>query len=110
MLKISFFVFVYLIGRQFYQLANQYGRNKLGFAIIGVLFYYLSSMLPFLLFLMLESLGWRFPPSAMPISYIIGIPVGLLSIWLFYILIQKKFEQGNPQNSSDDLLDDSINH
>lgn len=101
-------VIIYFIGKWFYKLAEKHQRNKWLFAILGVVVYYAMTILGAIaILLILVELGndeILDTPDA--VAGLLGIPVGLLSMWGFHVILRKNWE-GNPKNSQSELLDNT---
>lgn len=101
---------IYYLGKQFYELAENYNKNKWGFAILGVVFYYLGTML----FGVLLGVWAGFTnnidvfESSDILLGLMGIPLGLLCAWLFYFLLKKNWSKININYSDNELLDSNL--
>lgn len=97
---------IFFIGKYFYQLAEKYNQNKLLFAILGVVTYYAGGAIAGLI-LGIASVffGFEIDWDNTLLMGIIGLPIGLLSCWLFYYLLEKKWKkkQIKPLESIDDI-------
>lgn len=97
---------IYFLGKQFYQLAEKHGRNEWGFAILGVIAYYVGTFIAgIVLVLGLEVIdpGSIDSQSELGLS-IMALPFGLLSCYLFYKFLERVWTNKSRQ-STDDLLD-----
>lgn len=82
-------VLIYWLGKYFYQLAEKYNQNKWLYAILGIVVYYVSQlMFGFLLGILNELFSWGINFDNFAIN-LLGIPVGLLASYLFYLLLEK---------------------
>lgn len=102
------FVLIYFIGKYFYDLALQYGKNKWLFAILGVVSYYAGTIIfGFSLGIIMELTGNYSILEANDILLsLMGIPVGVLTVWIFYTLLKNSWKKAKP-NESSALLDDT---
>lgn len=85
---------LYFIGKGYYELASENGKNKWLFAIIGIVTYYASTMVSgFLLgfFLELFSPGTIMQMSDLVLS-LICIPFGLLGTWALLQILKKSWK------------------
>ena len=86
--------FIYFLGKKFYQLAETHEQNKWLFAIVGILSYYISGFIfGALLLIVGEFMSSGFIDTLSEgIINIIVIPVGLLSCWGLYYLLERKWK------------------
>ena len=96
-------VFIYFIGRAFYNLAGDYNKNEWGYAILGVASYYGA----FFGSLFLIGAGIGLFADKMIIDErddlmfsLMGIPIGLLSCYLTYRHLSKRWEREERQEMS----------
>ncbi len=88
-------LFLFFIGKYFYNLANQYNKSPLGYAILGIVSYYFGTIL-FMVFL---GLGMEIFNSESidfennKLLSLISIPFGLLSCYLLYIFLKKTWSK-----------------
>lgn len=103
-------IFIYFLGKQFYELAEQFQKNKWLFGILGVLVYYGSMLgLAFITGIIVELSKPGFIDS-IENSFLLDlafIPVGLLCTWLFYKLLKKKWSKIE-EPVDYDILDEGI--
>lgn len=96
---------LYFIGEKFYRLAATFDRNKWGFAILGVVSYYVGTFIfGALLSLALEL--WsdiRIEEIDSMLLGILAIPVGLLSCSGLYKILEKNWERNLEDDP--DILD-----
>ena len=99
---------LYYIGKQYYGLAQQHNKHKWGFAILGVVAYYVGAFLGGLvlglLFVLLDwnidsvpSIGWD----------LMALPIGALVCWGVYSYLKKRWINASPQMEQD-ILDAGI--
>lgn len=102
------FLILFFIGKAFFNLAKKHRRNKWLFAILGVLVGYGMLVIGGLLIVFIVAYMGNdaILDSSDSLIGFMGIPVGILSAWLFYYLLRKNWE-GNPKNRNAELLDSS---
>ena len=106
-------VFIYFIGKAFYDLAEGHSKSKWLFGILGVVSYYagsfISQVLVYIFYIYqgstdgklesdVSSSAWRF----------IGIPVGLFFCWMFYRILKSIWSRDSESTTSDEVLDSSL--
>ncbi len=93
---------ILVIGKKFYELAASYNKSKWGYAIAGALSYYVGAfILGLVLGVVLLILESDFLETANDfVLTLITIPVGILSCYLFYIFLERKWEKENPDKDS----------
>ncbi len=99
---------IYFIGKAFFNLALKHGRNKWLFGVLGVVVYYGMMIIGVFLIGAVAILAENesFIELSDTILGIIGIPIGLLSVWLFHYLLRKSWEK-NPKDQNSELLDEN---
>lgn len=103
-------VLIYYLGKQFYELAELYNKNKWLFAVLGVVIYYSGTLLFGLLLGFWAGFTGNlsvFDTSDLVLG-LMGIPLGLLSAWLFYFLLKKNWSKTKVVYSDDELLDSNF--
>lgn len=100
---------IYFIGKEFYKLANFNGKNKWGYAVLGVFAYYLGT---FVFGIFLAIYLELFSSTSIEemnnlLINLIGLPFGLLSSWITYKLLERNI---NKKRTIEDpnLLDANI--
>lgn len=79
---------IYFVGKYFYELAHEHDRSRWGFAILGVVVYYVSQlMLGTILVSTLVLSGMEMTPGTQLLMNVIAIACGVAGIWLFYFLL-----------------------
>ena len=93
-------IFIYFLGKYFYELAERFEKGKWGFALLGIVVYYGSLMLfGFLAAIVIGLLDPVMLDEIPDVVFgLIGIPVGLLSAWLFYKYLEKKWDDEVTKN------------
>ena len=98
---------IYFIGKAFFKLAKKHGRNKWLFGVLGVVVYYGMAIIGVFLIGVVAILAGN--ESILELSDtalgFAGIPIGLVSVWLFHYLLRKNWE-GSPKNHNSELLDE----
>lgn len=100
---------IYFIGKAFYKLAGQHNRNEWGYAILGVVAYYVSAFIGGIILVIayeLLEMGNIDEVSDQVIG-LLALPFGLLGCWGTYKLLENRFE-GSPFESDPDILDDEF--
>lgn len=98
-------LFIYFVGKYFYDLAISHDKNKWLFAILGVVSYYLGTLiggilLGFLSVLLSIEIDW----DNNVLMSVIGLPFGFGTTYLFYHLIKKKWSsEVKIEESIDDI-------
>lgn len=96
---------IYVIGKQFYDLAIKHQRSAWGFAIFGVVAYYGGTFIGGLLLGVLAILiDWNIEGIHDLALGLMTLPFGLFITWLAYILLKKKWENIE-SNTDSDILD-----
>jgi ethanolamine transporter EutH len=88
-------LFIYFIGKYFYNLAGEYEQNKWGYAILGVVVYYAATFLLGIGIVFIDKafgfdLEWEENNSMIGL---LSIPIGVLACYLFYTLLKRKWEK-----------------
>ncbi len=101
--------FIYFIGKAFYSLAEQYKKNKWGFAILGIVAYYGGTLITGILLGILAEFGLfdleTFPEYALGL---IALPGGALSCWGTYQILKKNWSKSGKPIEEDVLDGDMI--
>ena len=101
---------IYHVGKQFFNLAELHGKNTWGYAIWGVISYYLALFAGSIL----VSLIWMYRSPDFEITsnseYLVGlagIPFGILACWANYRYLKNKWTYVGVDTDSD-LLDQGL--
>jgi len=87
------FLFIYLIGKYFYKLADEYKQNKWLFAILSIIVYYVGTAIGGLIIGSLSLLfGFTVDWDNQLLMSLIALPFGFGTCWLFYFLLKKNWE------------------
>lgn len=86
---------IYFIGKRFYDLAEEFKQNKWLYAILSVIIYYGLGFLLLTLFIILDLLvfNWGFDWEKSFGMSLLMIPLGLLSVWLFYVFLENRWKK-----------------
>lgn len=86
-------IFIYWIGKYFYQLAEEFNKNKWLFAILGVVVYYAAQLIVGVLIGVLAMFfNWNIDFESNIQMALIGIPAGAGITYLFYFLLERKWK------------------
>ena len=101
------FLFIYFVGKYFYDLAFLYNENKWLFAILGIASYYIGTFAGGLLLGVLSELGWIGSIQDMSdiVIGLLALPLGFLSCWIFYIILKKRWSNRSPIIDENKTLD-----
>lgn len=94
--------FIYFIGKQFFNLAEEFNKSKWGIAILGVISYYAGQVLFVILILISdELLNTAFLTTTNESTVnLIGIPIGILScVGLYFLLRNNWRKNGKPEEN-----------
>ncbi|MCK8479456.1 hypothetical protein [Psychroserpens algicola] len=87
-------IILFVIGRYFYRLAEEYKQNKWVFAILGVISYYAGAFAGGIILGVLdEVLGLGFDWDNNLLLTLVAIPFGLGTMYLFYYLLKKNWKK-----------------
>ena len=85
-------LFIYFIGKRFYDLAEAYKQNKWAYAVLGILIYFAAG---FILGLGLGVLDlffdWQIDWDRNSILKVISIVIGVLAVWGFHVFLKKRW-------------------
>lgn len=97
-------ILLYWIGKYFYKLAEEYDKKKWGFAILGIVIYYVGSfVLGAITIGVIDIFSEGFIDNSNDFALsLIAIPFGLLSCYLLYFFLQKRWKREVPK--SDELI------
>lgn len=86
---------IYFIGKSFYTLAGKHQRHKWLFAILGVVVYYGMTILGGAAIILIALALGKDEILDVPdiLVGLMGVPIGLLSIWVFHIILRKNWEK-----------------
>ncbi len=105
-------VLLYFVGREFYRLAEQFGKSKWLFAILGIMSYYaglfLGGIIVALIFAIISPDAFYEETYNELLLSLLALPIGLLSCWIFYRVLKKIWEGVELKTSNTDILDDDL--
>lgn len=98
---------IYFVGKKFYDLADNHDRSKWGYAILGILSYYVGLLvgafgLGLALALVFDTV--EFDSTEELLVSLISIPIGILTCWGFYKLLESNWKKAS-QPGFDQILD-----
>ena len=110
MLGIGFLIaLIYFTGKKFFELAHEYRKNCWLYAILGVASYFVISFVLGLILgvILLITNDQTFLLENETAISLIGIPVSIAGVWLFYILLEKNWKKSVSNNKSNiEILDE----
>ncbi len=89
------FLFIYFIGKRFYDLAGEFEQNKWLFAILGIALYYGVGTLLLALIMVLDIyfFNWGFDWEQSYGMNLLMIPLGIFSVWVFYQFLENRWKK-----------------
>ncbi len=85
---------IFFIGNYFYKLAKKFNQNKWLFAILGIVIYYVGTLIGGFIFGLLDALvGLGIDWDNTLILSLIAIPFGIGAAVLFYYILNKKWSK-----------------
>jgi hypothetical protein len=99
-------ILIFFIGKSFFNLAKEHGRNKWLFGILGVVVYYGMTIIGGIIIGLIAAISGNESIFELPdiVLGLMGVPIGLLSVWLFHYILRKNWK-GNPKDKNSELLD-----
>ena len=88
-------LFIYFIGKYFYELADKYNKKKWLHAILGIAIYYLGSMIGGGLLGILYAILYNdayMKESTEILLTVLSVPIGLAFCWFAYFIFKRKWE------------------
>lgn len=100
-------VLLYFAGKAFYELAGQHNRSKWGFAILGVISYYTGLVIGGVIIALVCELVLDVRVDEMNdiLLSLMAVPVGILTCWGFYKILQRVWSRQQTYSSPEDILD-----
>lgn len=101
-------IFIYFVGKNFYELAHEHNRSRWGFAVLSVIVFYASQLIfGTILVSSIVLSGVEMTTVMQFLMNVLAIGCGVAGIWLFYFLLKRAWGK-NPKKgtSKSDLLDD----
>ncbi len=101
-------ILIYFVGKAFYDLAARHNKSKWGYAILGVVSYYVGLILAGIVMAIASEFAvfsfYDYPDSVVGLM---AFPIGVLSCWGTYKLIKRQWEK--PEGvSSEEILDSDL--
>ncbi|ULC58871.1 hypothetical protein MBM09_13245 [Flaviramulus sp. BrNp1-15] len=86
---------IYFIGKRFYDLSVEYNQNKWLFAILSVVVYYAAGFVFGIVLAILDLyvFNWGIDWDNNFGINLLGLPVGLLAVWGFYMVLENKWKK-----------------
>lgn len=99
-------IFIYFIGKYFYDLANQFEKKKWLFVILGIASYYVGSFFGGIIFGFIASItAPEFFKNTTKLGLqLVVLPIALLICWGYYQFLKKRWSS-KPNKSRIDILD-----
>lgn len=103
-------IFLYYIGKYYYELAEMHDKNKWLYAILGVASYYFSTFIAAIIAVIVRPAFLEGSNTSDIVLDLLCLPFGLLGCYAFYKLLEKNWDAQNfgKKKSSNDLLDDHL--
>lgn len=99
-------LFIYFVGKKFYDLAELYNKNKWLFVVLSVLMYYGCIFLWLIVFsIIMEIIGYSVAEWSDLAFTLIGLVLSILTVFGFYKLMERKWSNDVTDAS---ILDDDI--
>ena len=101
-------ILLYFIGRWHFNLAEKYNKSKWGFAILGVVTYYVGIIIGGLLIGIIAVAFDMTSILELPdvVLGLMALPIGLLATWGLHTGLRKSWEKNTEPS---EVLDDSLN-
>lgn len=96
---------LYFIGKAFYELADNFDKNKWLFAILGIVTYYAGTFIGGIIMGVIGLIANSNYVEEMPNVAIslLCMPVGLLFCWIFYIIMKNQWKKAAVLDKSNSL-------
>lgn len=99
-------IFIYFVGKAFYDLAGKHGKNQWGFAILGVASYYGAIFAAGFIIAIIAEIG--FTEHLDWIVPVMTIPIGLLSCWGTYQFLKRSWSKPADRSEAGRALDSDL--
>lgn len=98
-------ILLYWIGKHFYRLAEKFDKNEWGYAILGVVFYYAGTFIAGIIVAVIaEILSPGLTDTFNDTIFgLLMAPFGILSCYLLYKYLEKKWKNNNLDPNSDPI-------
>ena len=99
---------IYYIGNRFYTLAEEQEKHQWGFAILGVVVFYLAQFFLGIVLLLVFELILDIPIDSVNTFWLdlAGIPFGIFACYLLLNYLRSKWENPPIAESNPEILDD----
>jgi Ni,Fe-hydrogenase I cytochrome b subunit len=86
---------IYFIGKRFYDLSIEYDKSKWLYAIVSVIVYYAAGIVFGVVVALLDVyiFNWGIDYENNMGFNLLGIPIGLLAVWGFYVILENKWKK-----------------
>ena len=103
-------ILLYFVGKAFYDLASLHNRSKWGFAILGVLSYYVGIFIGGMIIGLVIEFGFSMSIDDVneTLMGFMALPIGVLACWGFYKLLEKSWSRPSNRFESEEILDAEI--
>lgn len=100
---------VYFIGKSYYDLAGNYDKNKWGYAILGIIAYYLGTFIGGVI-ISIVALTNKFDITGMSDTLLglMGLPLGVLSCWGLYKWLERHWSKALTPYGDGSILDEDL--
>ncbi|MCT4580403.1 MAG: hypothetical protein N4A35_03220 [Flavobacteriales bacterium] len=101
---------IFYAGNLLYKLADKYDKNKWGYAILGVVTYYLGTFIFGVIMLLISTLSNGDVFFGIPdlVVNLLSIPFGALLLWLLHRFLEKKWSESVHSGEISELLDENL--
>lgn len=101
---------IFFLGKWFYSLAEKYNKHKWGFAILGVVTYYVGTFIAGIFIGIISVVANLDSLLALPdvVLGLIALPFGVLAAWGLYKILENNWKKHEIENPADQLLDDQL--
>ena len=104
-------VLIYFLGKYFYDLAERYNKNAWGYAILGVVTYYVGSFIGGIIIVIFMEMSSPGAVTEMG-DFLLGLmslPAGLLAVWGLHRYLSNRFKAELKRGGlGSDILDDGF--
>jgi hypothetical protein len=100
-------LFIYYIGKAFYELAGAHDKNQWGYAVLGVVSYYVGQVIGVVIILAVYALAMSGSLEDMNdlALGLMALPAGALLCWGYYRLLKSKWNRQPTFVTSEEILD-----
>jgi hypothetical protein len=102
-------VLLYFVGKAFYNLAGEHNKSQWGFAILGVVSYYIGLFVgAFVIGIVYVAMEADLEGTNDFLLGLMALPVGVLTCWGFYKLLEFQWSKTPTFNSAEEVLDANL--